>query len=65
IVERGTHTELLAKGGRYKTLYDKQYKFEMNRFVNPGEELKDPAGADAAVAALPSNDASSPGPGPF
>jgi len=39
IVERGTHTELLALGGRYKQLYDKQYRFEMNRFVNEGEEL--------------------------
>ena len=39
IVERGTHTELLALGGRYRTLYDKQYKFEADRFVNPGEEL--------------------------
>ncbi len=39
IVERGTHTELLALGGRYKQLYDKQYRFEMNRFINPGEEL--------------------------
>jgi len=39
IVERGTHQELLALNGRYKQLYEKQYKFEMNRFVNPGEEL--------------------------
>jgi len=39
IVERGTHSELLALAGRYKQLYDKQYRFEMNRFVNPGEEL--------------------------
>lgn len=39
IVERGTHMELLAKAGRYRQLYDKQYHFEMNRFVNPGEEL--------------------------
>jgi subfamily B ATP-binding cassette protein MsbA len=39
IVERGTHQELLALDGRYKQLYDKQYRFEMNRFVNPGEEL--------------------------
>ena len=39
IVERGTHAELLALGGRYKQLYDKQYRFEMNRFVNEGEEL--------------------------
>ncbi len=28
IVERGTHGELLALGGRYRTLYDKQYNFE-------------------------------------
>lgn len=39
IVERGTHEELLSVDGRYKQLYDKQYKFEMNRFINPGEEL--------------------------
>ena len=39
IVERGTHAELIAKNGRYKQLYDKQYNFERDRFVNPGEEL--------------------------
>ncbi len=39
IVERGTHQELIALSGRYKQLYDKQYRFEMNRFINPGEEL--------------------------
>jgi ATP-binding cassette, subfamily B, putative efflux pump len=39
IVERGTHAELLAFGGRYRTLYDKQYNFEMDRFVNPGEDF--------------------------
>ena len=27
--------------GRYKQLYDKQYRFEQNLFVNPGEEIKD------------------------
>jgi ABC-type multidrug transport system fused ATPase/permease subunit len=39
IVERGTHHELLALGGRYRTLYDKQYKFESDRFINPGEDF--------------------------
>jgi subfamily B ATP-binding cassette protein MsbA len=39
IVERGTHAELLARDGRYRQLYAKQYKLERERFVNPGEEM--------------------------
>ena len=39
IVERGTHEELLVKGGRYRQLYDKQYRFEKDRFINPGEDF--------------------------
>jgi len=39
VVERGTHTELLGLGGRYRQLYDKQYKFETDRFINPGEDF--------------------------
>ena len=39
IVERGTHTELLARQGRYRQLYDKQYHFEADRFINPGEDF--------------------------
>jgi ABC-type multidrug transport system fused ATPase/permease subunit len=42
IVERGTHAELLAFGGRYRQLYDKQYRFEQDRFVNPGEDFTPP-----------------------
>ncbi len=38
IVERGTHQDLLAREGRYRFLYDKQYRFETDRFVNPGED---------------------------
>ncbi len=39
IVERGTHDELLAADGRYRQLYDRQYKIEKDRFVNPGEDF--------------------------
>ena len=39
IVERGTHDELLAANGRYRQLYDKQYHFERDRFINPGEDF--------------------------
>jgi subfamily B ATP-binding cassette protein MsbA len=39
IVERGTHEELIAAEGRYKQLYDKQYKFERDQFINPGEDF--------------------------
>ena len=42
IVERGTHAELLALGGRYRTLYDKQYRLEEDRFINPGEDFTPP-----------------------
>ncbi len=39
IVERGAHAELLAAQGRYRQLYDKQYRFEADRFINPGEDF--------------------------
>jgi subfamily B ATP-binding cassette protein MsbA len=52
ILERGTHEELISIGGRYKQLYDKQYRFEQNLFVNPGEELKGIAGQVMAKTKL-------------
>ena len=39
IVERGTHAELFAKGGRYRELHDHQYQYESNLFINPGEDF--------------------------
>jgi len=39
IIERGTHQELLALGGRYRDLYNRQYQLEQDQFINPGEEI--------------------------
>jgi ABC-type multidrug transport system fused ATPase/permease subunit len=39
IVEQGAHPQLLALNGRYRQLYDKQYKFETDQFINPGEDF--------------------------
>ena len=59
IIERGTHEELLSAGGRYKQLYDKQYRFERNQFINPGEDftpdLPKASGAALDSAAMPTN----------
>jgi subfamily B ATP-binding cassette protein MsbA len=41
IVERGTHAELMELAGRYRQLHDRQYAVERERYVNPGEELRD------------------------
>jgi ABC-type multidrug transport system fused ATPase/permease subunit len=39
IAERGTHEVLMAQGGLYRRLYDRQHGMLENLFVNPGEEL--------------------------
>jgi ABC-type multidrug transport system fused ATPase/permease subunit len=49
IVERGTHDQLLEHEGRYRQLYDKQYRFEKDRFINPGEDFT----PEPEVAAIP------------
>ena len=49
IVESGSHEELLEKNGRYRQLYDKQYRFERDRFINPGEDFT----PEPEVAAAP------------
>ncbi len=60
IVERGSHRELLARGGRYFDLYTRQHGIETNLFLNPGEAPAEPeseevaqTSADAAATRLP------------
>jgi subfamily B ATP-binding cassette protein MsbA len=53
IVERGSHHALLASGGRYRQLYDKQYAFETDRFINPGEDFTPEPEVPAAPPAAP------------
>jgi len=39
IVERGSHGKLYAAAGRYRQLHDRQYQWEHERFINPGEDF--------------------------
>jgi subfamily B ATP-binding cassette protein MsbA len=55
IVERGTHEELIARAGRYRQLYDKQYRFERDRFINPGEDFTPEPAAITGPAARASS----------
>jgi len=48
IVEQGTHGELMALGGRYRELHDRQYQFESNQFINPGEDFTPEPGSGGA-----------------
>jgi subfamily B ATP-binding cassette protein MsbA len=46
IVERGSHRQLLAFGGRYRQLYERQYGAEKDEYINPGEDFLSVAGKD-------------------
>jgi ABC-type multidrug transport system fused ATPase/permease subunit len=54
IVEHGTHQELMALGGRYRELHDRQYRLEEDRFVNPGEDFT-PAPPEAKPERTPTD----------
>jgi ABC-type multidrug transport system fused ATPase/permease subunit len=54
IVERGTHAELMQLSGRYRDLYDRQFRLEQDRFVNPGEDPVPTTESDARAAAMKS-----------
>jgi predicted kinase len=61
IVERGTHDELFARGGRYFEMYTRQHGVESNLFLAPGEggdaeepeEETKPAGSRDATGPRP------------
>jgi hypothetical protein len=54
IVERGTHGELMALGGRYRELPNRQHALEKNRFINPDEDFTpEPEPVTAMVRTTP------------
>jgi ABC-type bacteriocin/lantibiotic exporter with double-glycine peptidase domain len=60
IVERGTHDQLLAAGGRYHELYTRQHDLATNLFLAPGEgdtvaEEKEPPATREPAAPNPVN----------
>jgi subfamily B ATP-binding cassette protein MsbA len=54
-VERGTHRDLLARGGRYFDLYTRQHGLEANLFLNPGEVAVPEAEASAPQTSADAN----------
>ncbi len=59
IVERGAHAELLAAGGRYRQLYDRQHRLVSDQFFNPGEDRPAEAAEPSAWREPPADEADS------
>src|SRR5438046_7452013 len=57
IVERGDHTSLMASVGRYRQLYERQFRTDDDHFMNPGE-MPVPSSAETP-SSLPSEAPSS------
>jgi subfamily B ATP-binding cassette protein MsbA len=53
ILERGTHAQLMALGGRYRELYDRQHRVEEDVFINPGEDPTRALEVEALAAPRP------------
>jgi subfamily B ATP-binding cassette protein MsbA len=53
IIERGTHAQLMALGGRYRELHDRQHRIEEDVFLNPGEDPTRAPDADALAVPQP------------
>jgi subfamily B ATP-binding cassette protein MsbA len=58
IVERGTHADLLAIGGLYRRLYERQRGLETDLYINPGEDPVPGTGQDNEAPRQPRRAAS-------